>query len=78
LFIYVNKKSAERPEIQKFVEFYMAQGAELTSEVGYIPLPANAYKLAWDRFSRRVTGSVFGGKGSQVGVSIETLLSKDK
>ncbi|MEK7241314.1 MAG: protein sphX, partial [Planctomycetota bacterium] len=77
-FIYVNKKSAERPEVQKFVEFYMAQGGQLAAEVGYIPLPATAYTLAWDRFSRRVTGSVFGGKGSQVGVSIETLLGKSK
>jgi phosphate transport system substrate-binding protein len=78
IFIYVNKKSADRPEVQKFVEFYMAQGGQLASEVGYIPLPANAYTLAWDRFSRRVTGSVFGGKGSRVGVSIETLLTKGK
>jgi phosphate transport system substrate-binding protein len=78
LFIYVNKKSTERPEVQKFVEFYMAQGGQLASEVGYVPLPANAYVLAMDRFSRRVTGSVFGGAGSQVGVSVETLLSKGR
>lgn len=78
IFIYVNKRSAERPEVQKFIEFYMARGGQLASEVGYVPLPASAYTLAWDRFSRQVTGSVFGGKGSQVGVSIETLLSKGK
>lgn len=78
LFIYVSKKSADRPEVQEFVKFYMAQGEQLASEVGYIPLPASAYTLVWDRFSRRVTGSVFGGKGSQVGVSIETLLGKGK
>ncbi|HHT9120383.1 MAG TPA: PstS family phosphate ABC transporter substrate-binding protein [Candidatus Hypogeohydataceae bacterium YC41] len=76
LFIYVNKKSAERTEVQKLVEFYMAEARKLAAEVGYIPLPEKAYALALDRFNRRITGSVFGGKGSQVGVSIETLLSK--
>ncbi len=76
LFIYISKQSAEKPEIEKFIEFYLANGGPLVLEVGYIPLPANAYALAWDRFTRRVTGSIFGGEGSQIGVSIETLLSK--
>ncbi len=44
LFIYVNKqKLAQRPELRAFVEFYMQHGAELADEVGYIPLPAQAY-----------------------------------
>ena len=29
LFIYVNKKSLERPEVRAFVEFYMEHGEEL-------------------------------------------------
>ena len=78
LFIYVKKQSAERPEIQKFIAFYLEQGRELVGEVGYIALPADAYKLAKKRFDGKVTGSLFGGKGSQVGVTIVDLLKKEQ
>ncbi|HHT9125063.1 MAG TPA: PstS family phosphate ABC transporter substrate-binding protein [Candidatus Brocadiia bacterium] len=77
IFIYVNKKSAERPEIQRFVEFYMKEGGELSKEVGYIALPEKAYELALERFKKRMVGSVFGGRGSQTGVKIEDLLQKE-
>ena len=43
LFIYVNKKSLERPEVRAFVEFYMERGEELTREVGYVPVTAEGY-----------------------------------
>ena len=43
LFIYVNKKSLERPEVKAFVEFYMEKGEELTREVGYVPVAPEAY-----------------------------------
>jgi phosphate transport system substrate-binding protein len=43
MFIYVRKDSLQRPEVAAFVEFYMEHGAELASEVGYIPLPAEEY-----------------------------------
>jgi len=78
LFIYVKKQSAERPEIQKFVNFYLEKGPALVSEVGYIALPADAYTLAKKRFDGKVTGSLFGGKGSQVGVTIVDLLKKEQ
>ena len=44
LFIYVNKKSLERPEVRAFVEFYMEHGEELTREVGYVPVMASTYE----------------------------------
>ncbi len=46
MFIYVSKKSLERPEVLAFVEFYMEHGRALTREVGYIPLEASAYANA--------------------------------
>ena len=46
--------------------------------MGYIALPADAYKLAKKRFDARTTGSLFGGKGSQVGVTIVDLLKKEQ
>jgi phosphate transport system substrate-binding protein len=44
LFIYVNKKSLERPEVKAFLEFYMENAAQLVREVGYLPLKAEIYQ----------------------------------
>ncbi|MBI5407409.1 MAG: hypothetical protein HZA18_06920 [Nitrospirae bacterium] len=77
LFIYVNKQSADKGEVQRFVEFYTKNGGTLSKEVGYIALPEKAYELVRKRFRKRTTGSVFGGQGSQVGVKIENLLQKE-
>lgn len=76
IFIYVSKKSAKREEVKEFVEFYL-KSEGLVREVGYIPLPKKAYELALKRFKKGVTGSIFGGEGSQTGVKIEDLLSKE-
>jgi len=46
-------------------------------EVGYIPLPERAYALAGQRLERRLPGSVFGGSGSRVGVTVEALLAAE-
>jgi phosphate transport system substrate-binding protein len=78
LFIYVKKQASDRPEVQKFVAFYLEKGATLAAEVGYIALPGDAYKLAKKRFDGRVVGSLFGGQGSQVGVTIVDLLKKEQ
>ena len=43
LFIYVSKRSLERPEMQTFVRFFMEKGPELVREVGYIPEDAQVY-----------------------------------
>ena len=77
IFIYVSKQSAERPEVEKFVEFYLKHANTLTKEVDYIPLPEEVYRLTLKRFENRVTGSVFGGKGSTTGVSIDDVLRGD-
>jgi len=75
IFLYVNKKALDRPEIADLVKFYLTAGRELVNEVGYIPLPDKVYELALKRVETRTVGSVFGGKGSQVGVTLESLLS---
>ena len=77
IYIYLSKKSADKSEIKRFTEFYMKSGADLSKEVGYIALPDKAYELALKRFEKRITGSVFGGQGSQIGVKIEELLQKE-
>ncbi len=77
LFLYVAKKAMERPEMQAFMAFYLDQAPAFSREVGYIPLPDEAYPLAKARLDKRITGSLFGGKGSQVGVSIKDLLARE-
>lgn len=77
IFIYVSTKSLDRPEVAEFVRFYLAHAAELVKEVGYIPLSGEAYRLAQARVDQRLTGSVFGGEGSQVGVTVEQLLQQE-
>jgi phosphate transport system substrate-binding protein len=80
IFIYVSKQAADELEsVQQFVEFYLdPENAEvLVEEVGYVPLPTEAYELALRNFHERHTGTAFGG-GSQVGVAIENLLGAPK
>jgi phosphate transport system substrate-binding protein len=77
IFIYVSKKSLERPVVSEYVKFMNENAADLVAEVGYIALPERAYTLAQQRADQRITGSMLGGKGSQVGVSVEELLAKE-
>jgi phosphate transport system substrate-binding protein len=80
IFIYVSKQAADEIEsVRRFVEFYLdpANAEALVSEVGYVPLPTEAYELALAHFEDRRTGTAFHG-GSQVGVSIEELLALEK
>jgi len=46
LYIYVNNKSAKRNEVMEFLKFYIRNAAELSKDVGYIPLPAAEYDNA--------------------------------
>ncbi|WP_448562242.1 PstS family phosphate ABC transporter substrate-binding protein [Trichothermofontia sp.] len=73
LFIYVSARAAQRPEIRSFVQFYLNNAPRLVREVGYIPLPAEAYTLARRNFDNRKTGSVFANRNT-VGVKIADLL----
>lgn len=74
VFLYVSKQAADQPAVRNFVTFYLEKAPSLTRDVGYIPLPEKAYALARKRFEDRVVGSVFGGGGSKVGVTVEALL----
>jgi phosphate transport system substrate-binding protein len=77
LFIYVARASAERPEVQQFVDAYFS-GADLVREVGYIELPADITDLARKHFADRRVGTAFGDGGSQVGLSLEQLLARER
>ncbi len=77
VFIYVSRKAADRPEVQRFVEFYMKNAETLVREVNYVGLGPEIYGMVTDRFAKRHTGSVFSGQNT-VGVTIDQLLSKER
>ena len=76
IFIYASSKAAARPEVQRFVEFYLKNADALAREVNYVGLGGNAYTLVGDRFAKRTSGSVFTGVNT-VGVTIDQLLAKE-
>jgi phosphate transport system substrate-binding protein len=76
LFIYVRETAAARPEVKEFIEFYLTKGAALVEEVGFVPLPAESYKMTMEHFRNQKLGTVFGGV-AEVGVTIESLLSRE-
>jgi phosphate transport system substrate-binding protein len=76
IFIYVNAKSLDKPEVKAFVEYYMKHGAKLAKEVKYVPLPDSAYTVAWDHIQKGKKGTVFGGH-AEVGVTIDELLKRE-
>ena len=52
LFIFVNKKSAQKPEVQKFINFYLDNAPQLSKEVGYVPMPQSGYDEQKAAFSK--------------------------
>ncbi|HEY5633390.1 MAG TPA: PstS family phosphate ABC transporter substrate-binding protein [Burkholderiaceae bacterium] len=76
IFIYVNASSILRPEVREIVEFYLNNASVLAREVGYVPLPDNAYRLALANVANNKKGTVFGGH-SEVGVTVEELLTRE-
>ena len=76
IFIYVNAKSLDKPEVKAFVDYYLTQGSKLAREVKYVPLPDQAYKLGLEHVNKRRKGTVFGGV-AEVGVTIEELMRRE-
>jgi phosphate transport system substrate-binding protein len=76
IFIYVSAKGYERPEVKKFVEYYLTHGAALAREVKYVPLPDKAYAMNREHLAKGKKGTVFGGV-AEVGVKIDELLARE-
>ena len=75
LFLYVNLKSLEKPEVAAFVNFYLDNVERLTKEVHYIPLPATAYETVRARVANKQKGTAFAGHGD-VAVPISEILKR--
>ena len=77
LFVYVARKASDRPEIQQFVEMFFSRD-DLVKEVGYVELTPQIHELARKHFADRKVGTAFGEGGSQVGMTLEALLAKER
>lgn len=76
IFIYVNKKSLDKPEVREFVEFYLKNGPNLVKQVKYVPLPQGVYTTGAEHLKKGKIGTVFGGE-AEVGVKIEDLMKRE-
>lgn len=76
LFIYASAAAVQRPEVRRFLEFYLTEGPALVTEVGFVPLPPHASATALEHFRGNRLGTVFGGH-PEVGVTIEELLERE-
>lgn len=66
IFIYVNAKSTEKPEVNELVQFYMKNAPELVTEVKFFPLSREVYNLNIEHLNKKKTGTVFKGTGTNI------------
>ena len=76
LFVYVAAPALDHAEVASFIRYYLEKAPVLAGEVGYVALPADAYPRLQARVDERKIGSVFAKHGSQVGITLDTLLGE--
>jgi phosphate transport system substrate-binding protein len=75
MFIYVNADALRRPQVRRFVNYFLQNAATLAPRVGYVPLPAEAYAHYAERVANNQTGTAFAGH-NEVGLSIAELIAR--
>jgi len=51
IFIYVSKAAAKRPEVKKFIEYYLDKAAGVSKDVGFVALPEADYTTGKTEFA---------------------------
>lgn len=74
LFIYVSTNALARPEVQKFADFYLANTATLSKEVGYVSLTDAELEMVKARLAARTPGTMFADHAAQSTKSLTELL----
>lgn len=74
VLIYINVKSLDKPEVKRFVDFYINNVSEMAKEVKFVPLPERAYQNNRKIVSDRRVGTVFVNR-SKVGITIDDLIN---
>jgi phosphate transport system substrate-binding protein len=75
LFVYISASALDEPGTRAYSDYLIAHAATLAPDVGLIPMPDAALGPMRDRLAKRIAGSVFESGGSQVGVTLESLLA---
>lgn len=75
MFVYVSAEALRRPQVQRFMQYYVANVARLAPEVGYVPLPAEVYATYAERLRNVDVGTAFGGH-NDVDASIAEAASR--
>lgn len=76
IFIYVNAKSAEKPEVREFITFYLKNAVLIAKKARLFPLPPRAYITMLEHFNNKRVGTVFNGV-SAVGLTIDDLIRRE-
>lgn len=74
IFIYVASQAIERPEVHRFVSFYLKNAAKIVKAQHYVPLSAKVYQSNFKNIEARRFGSAFSG-GEAHGKQIEEVLA---
>lgn len=77
MFIYVSLKSAGKPEVKEFVEFYLKNALLLVKETHFFPLPPRAYTTMLGHFNKKRAGTVFNGV-PVIGLTIDELIRREE
>jgi phosphate transport system substrate-binding protein len=59
LFIYINAKRLDRPEVKAFARYFVRKARELAGDVGSVPMMGMAYTLAEQRLEKLAVGTMF-------------------
>jgi len=79
LFLYVSVRASRRPEVRALAHFYVdPEHARYVHEAGYAPLPPATLLSVARRLDLGVTGSIFSGRGSVLGVTVEAFRDDDR
>ena len=79
LFVYAATSALARPEVNAFARSYVnPDHAGRVHDVGYVPLPAATLLSVGSRLDTRMAGSIFGGRGSVLGVTADMFQNEDR
>lgn len=74
IFIYAKKASLEsKPEVKRFIEFYLANAGKIAAEEGFFPLDPAIYAQIGERVKGLQVGTSFGGE-QKIGTPLAKVL----
>jgi phosphate transport system substrate-binding protein len=78
LFVYVSKRSLQRPEVKSLSQFFIQNAEVISAEVGYVGLGKTVYQQVLARLEDGVSGSIFRLSGLENQSSVAEVLSGSK